>query len=327
MTLLELVARLAGHRVLVAGDVCLDEYLAGTPERLSREAPVPVLEFSAGWTIPGAAANPALNIVALGSQATMVSLVGEDESATALLDAFARRGVATDGIVRDPGFRTGRKTRILAQASSRQPQQVARLDRTPPPPGPDQAAALGRHLARLAPQHGAILLSDYRQGVISPPLVQATREAARQYGLLATVDSQGDLLRFEGFTLVKANREEAEATIGAPLQDDAAIEHHGRALRARLGAGSIVITRGADGLSLIGPDAVHHLPATNRTEVFDVTGAGDTVIAVMTLALLGGASSRDAARLANAAAGLVIRRIGNATPSPQELRDAVRGLD
>lgn len=326
MTLRDLAARLAGHRVLVAGDVCLDEYLAGTPERLSREAPVPVLEFSTEWTIPGAAANPALNVVALGSQATIVSLVGDDAAADALLDAFAQRGVATDGIVREAGVRTGRKTRILAQSPSRQPQQLARLDRTPAPPTAEQAEGLGRHLARLAPQHGAILLSDYRRGVIAPALIEATRAVAQQHGLLATVDSQGDLYRFEGFGLVKANRDEAEATLGQSLPDDAAIEQYGPDLLQRLGAGAVVITRGADGLSLVEAGAVHHFPATNRREVFDVTGAGDTVIAVMTLALLAGASGRDAARLANVAAGLVVRRIGNATTSVAELQEAVAAL-
>jgi rfaE bifunctional protein kinase chain/domain len=169
----------------------------------------------------------------------------------------------------------------------------------------------------------AVLVSDYRRGVIDQPTIDLVRDRAAHSGALATVDSQGDLFRFSGFAVVKANRDEAEQSLGVPLADDAAIASHGRRLLDSLDAQSVVVTRGSAGLSVVDAGGVLHVPATNLTEVYDVTGAGDTVIAVMTLALAAGGTVRESATLANVAAGLVVRRLGNATISRDDLLAAL----
>jgi D-glycero-beta-D-manno-heptose-7-phosphate kinase len=318
-----LVAGLAGRQIVVCGDVILDEYLVGHPSRISREAPVLVLEFSRRFCRAGGAANPAVNIQALGSTARLVAAVGDDAYRQTLCEELARAGLSSDDVVTQSGARTTAKTRLLAEdAASRQ--HVARLDYPAPPPDAETRAALAERLRAAGKGANALLLSDYKGGVIDPACIALARELGREYGLITTADSQGDLARFAGLDLVKCNLAEAEATVGRPLRDDATVESAARDLLAQLDVRSVVITRGPDGLTAVGRNATAlHLPAANRTEVFDVTGAGDTVIAVLTLALVAGASLAEAAQLANAAAGLVVRRLGVATTSPEELADSL----
>ena len=318
----QLVARLAGHRVVVAGDLLLDEYLVGRPSRISREAPVLVLEYSRQFWRPGGAANPACNIQALGSGAELVGAVGDDDLAERLLAELAAAKLGTERVFRRPGCSTSVKTRVLAEdASSRQ--HIVRFDR----PGSPLDEALNPRLADVlleaAAGADAVLLSDYRAGAVSREVVEAASSLAGS-GALVTVDSQGDLEAFHGQTLLKCNVLEAERLTGARLNSDSDVESTGLRLLDRLGARYLVITRGPQGLSAfeVGRSPLH-LPAENRTDVFDVTGAGDTVIAVLTLALAGGCTLAEAARLANAAAGLVVRRLGVATVSPAELATAI----
>jgi rfaE bifunctional protein kinase chain/domain len=321
----QIASSLGGRSILVVGDSCLDEYLVGEPQRLSREAPVPVLEFAQQWTLPGSAANPTRNVIALGSSASLVTVVGDDASGETLLQQLRESKIDVSGAVVVKGQPTTRKTRILARGSQRFPQQVVRIDRTRPPGlTPDVTAQLVASIERLAPSHDAVLVSDYRNGIIDQAVIDCVRDVANRHGKLATVDSQGDLLRFAGFAVVKSNRDEAEATLHARLEDDRDFAAHGRALLDRLEARSVVITRGPAGMSVVdNQDVTAHIPATNQSEVFDVTGAGDTVIAVMTLALVAGATTVEAATLANYAAGIVVRRLGNATTSVPELTAAI----
>lgn len=320
-----LAGALGGRSVLVVGDVCLDEYLVGTPDRLSREAPVPVLSFSEEFVLPGAAANPARNIVSLGCRATMVAAIGDDETGDSLMKELGVHGIDTGGVVRVAGGATSRKSRVLARSNHRVPQQLLRLDRNDDRSVADATReAIVEHLKRLIPAHDAVLVSDYRHGIVSPAVIEAVHDTAQAHDKLATVDSQGDLYRFRKFAVVKANLSEAEATLGARLAGESEIEEHGRELLATLDAGSLLITRGEKGLSLLeAGGAVSHVAATNQSEVFDVTGAGDSVIAVMTLALLAGARPNEAATLANYAAGLVVRRLGNATTTREELAASI----
>lgn len=321
-----LVERFARRRVVVIGDVCLDEYIVGKAQRLSREAPVPVLQWERRFSLPGAAANPALNIAGLGGHAIMVGMVGDDEPGAELRRQLSERGIDVDGVLVDPGRTTTVKTRVLAESNLRFPQQVVRVDRTdarPPPPAIE--AALATHIRRAVPQADALLVSDYKNGVVCPPIIAAAREAARSSGRIATVDSQGDLHLFSGFTVVKANREDATVALGDPLTSADVMATAGDRLRRELGATALLITRGGDGMSLLAEDTCLHVPAANRSEVFDVTGAGDTVIAVLTLALAAGTSLVEAVHLANHAAGIVVRKLGNATPTPDELRAAILG--
>lgn len=319
------LAQLLGRRVLVMGDLCLDEYIIGRAQRLSREAPVPVLEFQHRFTVPGAAANPALNIQALGGLALMVGVVGDDEAGHQLRAGLAEKGIDVRGVVVDSSRESTVKTRLLAEGSLRFPQQVARIDRQDRRPlgSPITQAVLDRLRATL-PEVDALLLSDYKAGVVALQMVEQALLLAGEREILVTVDSQGDLDKFKGVAVVKCNKEEAEQALHQPLEDEESFRRACRRLQERLGAGAVVITRGSDGFSLRDRHGQYlHVPAANRSEVFDVTGAGDTFIATLTLALAAQAPMADAAHLANVAAGLVVRKLGNATTTRQEMEQAL----
>ena len=323
--LLQSLPKLAGRRVLVVGDVFLDEYISGRATRLSREAPIPVLEFAGRRYLPGGAANPSNNIVALGGVAHQVGVIGDDEAGQTLLAKLREASIDTAATVTDPSRPTTTKTRIVAQGSLRFPQQLARIDNLARRPVAGKVEkAIVAHLEVLVPQVDAVLISDYRTGVASETVVAASLELVRQHGKLATVDSQGSLHKFSGFDLVKCNQREAEAVLRRILSSEDDFAKAQEQLLAELDIQAILITRGPDGMSLLGRDQSYaHIPAANVSEVFDVTGAGDTVIAVATLSLAAGLGLLSAARLANYAAGLVVRKLGNATAAPEELGWAI----
>ena len=311
------VGRLAGRRVLVVGDLVLDEYVTGRPARVSREAPVLILDVFERLDRAGSAASPAANVIALGSQATVVGAIGCDEPGARIEVDLAERRVDTAGLVRWPQAVTATKTRILAQGFTgglHGRQQVLRLDRTTMLP-PDAARACTEAVTRLAPAFDAVLLSDYRGGVID----EATIAAARASGRPIAVDSQGDLRRFRGVDLLKVNQAEAQSALGS---ED--VRGGGEALRRELQATTLVITLGADGMLVFdGRAEPDHVPAVQATQVFDVTGAGDTVIAVLTLGLIAGLSLRRSAELASAAASIVVRRLGVAVATSDEIVEAL----
>ncbi|MBM4431330.1 MAG: ribokinase [Chloroflexi bacterium] len=319
------IPQLAGRKVLVVGDLFLDEYVLGQATRLSREAPIPVLEFVRRFFVPGGAANPAQNVCALGSRATAVGLVGPDEAGTQLLSELCQAGIDAAGVVVDDDRCTTTKTRIMAEGSLRFPQQLARIDRVDRRDldGEVEGKLIAR-IQKLVSIVDAVLVSDYQTGVASQSVVQAVLSSARACGKLCAVDAQGAFCKYTGFDLIKGNRQEIEAFLNGPLRHEKDYRLAGEELLHRLSANAIVITRGADGLSVVGQgEGYCHLPAANRSEVFDVTGAGDTVIAVATLARVAGANALTAARLANYAAGWVVRKLGNAVVTPEELAWAV----
>ncbi|MFH1485358.1 MAG: PfkB family carbohydrate kinase [Chloroflexota bacterium] len=324
-SLISLLSRMTGKKVLVLGDLCLDEYIIGRAQRLSREAPIPILEFVRRFSIPGAAANPALNISSLGGVAAVVGTVGDDESGLTLRRSLDKLGIDTGGLIVDPSRATTVKTRVLAEISLRYPQQIIRVDKQELRPlRPKVRQQIVDYLKATIPQVDAVLLSDYKGGVVDQRLVNAVVQLAKAHRKPITVDSQGDLHKFKGFTAVKCNREEAEFVLRRQLTSDEDFDRAGRRLQRALLAEAVVITRGSDGMSLVGNDGqCLHVPAANRSEVFDVTGAGDTVIAALTLALVAGASFTEAALLSSHAAGLVVRRLGNATATPAELEEAI----
>jgi rfaE bifunctional protein kinase chain/domain len=323
--LLVLLPRLAGKRILVVGDVFLDEYIAGRATRLSREAPIPVLEFEERRTLPGGGANPAMNVVALGGSAIQIGVIGDDEAGQTLRAQLEQAGIDPSGLVTDPARMTTTKTRIVSRGSLVFPQQLARIDRVDRSPlSHDIEMEVVMRIAACAPRVDALLVSDYQTGLVTRGVIAAVKTAAQRHHLLRTADAQGELLKYRGFDLVKCNRHEAMATLGQLLQDDADYAEAATQLRHDLDLGAMLITRGPDGLTLAHTGGVLHLPAANRSEVFDVTGAGDTAIAVATLALAAGADLPAAAALADYAAGLVVRRLGNATPTPAELEWAIK---
>jgi len=328
-TLLNAIPQLAGHHILVVGDLFLDEYLIGQAARLSREAPIPVLEFEEQRRMPGGGANPSMNVMALGGHVIQVGVVGDDEAGQVLITLLDAAGIAVEGVVVDPGRSTTTKTRIVARGSLRFPQQIARIDRVDRRPlSPEIEAQVVTRITDLADQVGAILVSDYRSGLVTPGVVAAVQRA-QTAGRLACVDSQGRLGHFAGFDLIKCNHTEAwgylnrvagnRFALKTELDFRLATVH----LQRELEVGTLLITRGPDGLSLHSHSGYAHLQAVNRSEVFDVTGAGDTVVAVATLALVAGQSPLVAATLANYAAGLVVRKLGVAAPAPDELAWAV----
>jgi rfaE bifunctional protein kinase chain/domain len=314
--LADYVPLLAGRRVLVVGDLVLDEYLTGTPARVSREAPVLELDELEREYRAGSAGSPAANVVALGSSATIVGAIGGDLEGSRLATSLAEQGIDCAGLVRIEDGPTAIKTRILAQGYTGGlygRQQVLRINRV----GSlvtDLGARCAERIADLAKQYDAILLSDYRGGVVE----ERTIAAARAGGRPIAVDSQGDLRRFRGADLVKVNQAEAQRAVG----DDQPLAH-GETLRRELETKALVITLGGDGMALFSADGYELVPAARISQVFDITGAGDTVIAVLTLALVASVPLGAAAALANAAAGLVVQRLGVATVTPDELTAAV----
>ncbi len=319
-----LVTQLSGQRIIVLGDVILDEYLIGRATRMSREAPVPVLEFEERRLIPGGAANPAANICALGSEAVLVGMRGDDQQGATLQSVLHERGIRAE--LSFDGRPTTVKTRVMAQMGLRFPQQVARLDKFSREP---INAATETHLSTvLATQiagANAVLVSDYHVGLLTQSLVDAVREQANHAHLLITADAQGELAKYAGFAVVKCNADEARDALRRDLATDADFEAAALELRAKLALTlGMVITRGADGATVASADgSATHCPAPAVTDVYDTVGAGDTAIAVITLALAAGASLVDATILANTASGLVVRRVGNYAPTPQELIEAL----
>ena len=324
----DLIEKLANQRILVVGDVILDEYLIGQATRMSREAPVPVLEYESRRLIPGGAANPAANITALGSHAVQIGVTGADDFALQLCRVIRERGIDTAGLVEDATRPTTVKTRIMAQMGLRFPQQVARLDRLSREPisttvEADILAAIERRL----PQADALLFSDYHCGLLTPSLIAAVCERAAVHRVLLTADAQGEFAKYHAFSLVKCNADEARTYLDRELTTDADFAQAARDLCAALQlSGGMVITRGADGASYAtAAGDAGHAPAPSVTDVYDTVGAGDTTTAVLTLAISGGATYTQATTLANYASGLVVRRVGNYAPSPVELLQAMQG--
>jgi len=324
------IPRLAGQRICVVGDVILDEYVTGRAARLSREAPIPVLEFESRDYIAGGAGNPAANIATLGSHAGLIGVIGADAEGTTLRSVLLARGIDVSGLVIDADRPTTLKTRLLAQMGLRFPQQVARIDRLSRQPirRPIETALL-HQITTALPTADAVLFSDYHGGLITKRLITAAQSSGR----LTTADAQGELTKYTGCAIIKCNADDAAAYLGRPLHTDADFAAAASTLSAALRVTrGLVITRGADGATLAEPPPadqpnalphIQHIPAPAITDVYDTVGAGDTAIAVMTLAVSVDAPLTMAVLLANYASGIVVRRVGNYAPTPHELAAAL----
>jgi len=314
--------------VAVIGDVMADEYVYGRVARISREAPVLILEYDSTEVVPGGGGNAANNVAALGGRALLVGIVGRDEPGKRLVDALETR-VDGRGIVRAGARPTPVKTRILAGGVHSAKQQVVRIDRavTRPIDRTTRKAFDVRAVAAAA-KADAVLLSDYGSGLVSTALVAKIKTALKKRGHLVPmlVDSRYRLLEFRGLTACTPNESEVEQALGMRINDSVPVlERAGRTILERTGMQAVLITRGGRGMALFVPDeATVHIPIFGSDQVADVTGAGDTVMATMTLALAAGATFEGAARLANYAGGIVVMKRGTATVSGDELRAAVR---
>jgi len=307
----DLLARMSGRRVVVIGDVMIDEWIWGNVTRISPEAPVPVVAVRDHSFTLGGAGNVASNLRALGANVTFVGAVGDDSAAARVRALFADNAVDARGLVVLPDRPTTRKTRIVAHN-----QQVVRADweATAPLDATAQAAAIA-FVEDAVRDADAVVLSDYAKGFLSRPIV----EAALGCPLVIADPKPENVGLYAGVNCIAPNVAEAARASGIAIVDDASLDRAGRALLERLGCRYVIITRGEHGMSLFGRDGERaDIPSVART-VFDVSGAGDTVVAVLTLALAARIPIEKAMQLANFAAGAVVEKLGTATATPAEI--------
>jgi D-beta-D-heptose 7-phosphate kinase/D-beta-D-heptose 1-phosphate adenosyltransferase len=317
-----LVRRFATVRVLVVGDLMLDRFVWGRVERISPEAPVPVVHVTREEARPGGAGNVVSNVRALGGRAAVAGIVGDDAAGRALRRMLQKLGAATAGIAVDRRQPTIEKTRIIAHH-----QQVVRLDREAAPETDARAAAAIRdHVLGARGRFDVLVLSDYNKGVIGQALLEALAAAHRREPFTWVVDpKRANFGAYRRPSLVKPNREEAAVASGIEIRDRASLRRAGEELLRRWQADAVLISRGEEGMSLFKRDGGREEFPTVAREVFDVTGAGDTVVATCALALGAGGTFEEATVLANHAAGVVVGKIGTATVTADEVRAALRG--
>jgi D-beta-D-heptose 7-phosphate kinase/D-beta-D-heptose 1-phosphate adenosyltransferase len=319
----EIMGAFAGKRVLVVGDLMLDRYVSGTVRRISPEAPVPIVRVTDERSLPGGAANVALNIKSLGGDVTVAGIVGQDASGDDLMQLLSGEGISTDGVIRSGEACTTVKTRVLADR-----QQVVRVDREDgPPAAADPGEELAARAAELVPGVSGVVIEDYGKGAVSQRVVDAVLAAAKAAGKPVGLDPRDNHeLRLSGITLATPNYKEALACAAlpesSPSDDPETDKHLAKAagiLAEKWGTELLIVTLGRHGMYLLPKGAPAEVIPARAREVFDVTGAGDTVIATALLSLVAGASHRDAASLANTAAGVVVGKLGAATCTPDEL--------
>ncbi len=322
------VQRLGGARVGVVGDLVADIYVSGLTERVSREAPIPVIRFEKEWLVPGGAANVAVNIAALDATVHVAGLVGDDKAGEDLVRVLESRSIKATGIVRCPERATTTKTRLLAGARHTTRQQLARLDREPDgPPESTRLDKLAEQVRRLDADVDAWIISDYGYACFNDRFKAALREIAATKPVVA--DSRFDLLGFSGVTMVKPNEDEAIAATSVGNGGLASMRVAAKELIARLDVEAVLLTLGNQGMLLQQRDGrSEHVPAVGTDEIVDLTGAGDTVAAVVTTALAAGVPMLDAVRLSNCAASVVVMKEGAASAGRDELlaRIASSGL-
>ncbi|MBP1654807.1 MAG: Bifunctional sugar kinase/adenylyltransferase [Bacteroidetes bacterium] len=314
-----ILAQFQGKRIAVLGDLMLDRYFWGSVHRISPEAPVPVVEVESESVRFGGAANVANNILALGGVPLLIGLVGNDHPGEIMAEMLTERGLDTSGLIMDADRPTTIKTRVIASD-----QHVVRIDNEAKTPCPEELQSrivdgIRYHIHAI----DAILIEDYNKGVITKPVIDEVLAVARKYNKIVTVDPKFDnFLEFKGVTVFKPNRRETEEVLGGRLRTDEEVEAAGRRLLELLGAENVLLTRGADGMSLFQRDGGWcHLP-TAAEHVVDVSGAGDTVISTLTIALAAGAPMRDACLLANCAGGVVVGSVGIVPVTPDQIRAA-----
>ena len=327
--LIDLLDAFPARRVAVVGDLIADEFIYGRVARVSREAPVLILQYDSTQIVPGGAGNAANNVAALGGRTQIVGLTGKDEAGKRLHASLAH--VNTRGLLSPQGYSTPVKTRILAGGVHTAKQQIVRIDRVVPSNyDASSRAAFARAALKAAAECDAILMSDYGTGLVTPELAAALSAKvagrSRRRAVPIFIDSRYGLLNYRGLSACTPNESEVEQMLDTKIGDNLkSLERAGRELLKRTRMNAVLITRGSRGMAVFEPDRpTIHVPIFGSDEVADVTGAGDTVIATLALAIAGGGSFYEAARLANYAAGLVVMKRGTATVSPDELREAIR---
>ena len=311
--------------ILIIGDMVADVYLKGNISRVSREAPVLVLEHAGEKVVPGGAANVVHNVATLGGQAFAVGLIGNDKAGTGLRAILNDKNVETTGLIIEENRPTITKTRIIAGGSATVSQQIVRIDQEV------KASILKQSeesfiniLKQVIDKIDAVVLSDYGSGMLSDKIRSFIIESCQEKNIKTIVDSRYDILKFEGVSFVKQNEAEAAKAVGFELTSEEAVVTAGKILLEKLQAEGIIISRGEQGMSLIQDNGeIHHIPVVDKSEVFDVSGAGDTAVAAFILAIASGAKPVEATKIANFAAGIAVRKLGTATVSNEELKEVL----
>jgi rfaE bifunctional protein kinase chain/domain len=325
--LLNIVRRFSERKLLIVGDSIADKFLYGAISRVSREAPVFILRHESTETVPGGAANCALNLAALGANVSLVSIAGNDEAGNALRDKLSAAGVNVDGLLLSDKIQTTTKVRILAGHAHANRQQVIRVDYEDAPLNDSSLRQELNEVLQTSLAHAdAVILSDYNYGLVDKQASEIVREAQRARGIPVLVDSRFRLSEFSGFTAATPNEDEVEHLIGAQAETAVNLETAANKLRQELQLDALLVTRGSRGMMLVTEDAAPlQIPAVGAQAV-DGTGAGDTVIATFALALASESSFAEAARLANYAGGLVVMKRGTASITAAELEQSINDL-
>lgn len=315
-----LFARTKEIRALVIGDLMLDEYLWGKTDRISPEAPVQVVDVLREDLRLGGAGNVVNNLVALGCKVSVCSVIGADDNGALLMQTFSGMGVDNEGLFEDPDRRTGKKTRVMAAH-----QQIVRIDRESKEAlAPSYEARIIAWLKAHAQDFNVLVVSDYLKGVLTSPVIAAIVTLGKELKIPVVVDPKGsDYTKYSGATVLTPNKKEAEQASGISIVDEATLNLAAAKLLNNLNLSALLITRSEAGMSLFSIDGDPlHIPTVAR-EVYDVTGAGDTVLAVLSLGLAAGLPFDDSARLANTAAGIVVGKLGTSTLKPVEILDEI----
>lgn len=319
-----ILTHFSNRRLIVLGDLMLDEFIWGEVRRISPEAPVPVVEVKReSWHL-GGAGNVVSNLLELGAEALPIGIIGDDEAGRLMSARFAERGAVTDGLIVDAARPTTRKTRIVAH--SQQMVRADREDRSPIKPEIEARVIAAFNSALLEAE--AIIISDYEKGLLTPRLLEKVIEASRAQGKVVCLDPKiKNFLSYRQVDVVTPNQPEAERASQIEIVDQDSLIAAAHRIREMLDCANVLITRGEHGMSLLDVEnRMTHIPTVAR-EIYDVTGAGDTVIATLTLAMAAGASVLEAAIIANHAAGIVVGKVGTATVSQAELVAALSNLE
>ena len=327
--LVSYIKKLTEPKILVIGDLAMDEMVYGDAERISREAPVLILQHTHTKPILGGASNAAHNVSTLNNgKISVIGVFGEDYQAEQLFEAFKSADIDTKYVVRDKARKTITKTRILGSITTSITQQIVRIDRqTNEPLSKETEEKVIKNIEKAVPDFDLIILSNYHIGTLTKTIVDKTIELARKYNKKVVVDAQRDLTDYKGITSMTPNLPDTQKSVGFQLTNISDMEKAGDILLKETGAEAILITCGADGMFVAEPGEKYtKIPVFNKSEVFDVTGAGDTVTAVYSLALAAGADPVYAALIGNVAASIVVKQWGCATTTVSELLAAVDKL-
>lgn len=323
--LISIIRRFPQRRILVVGDAIADQFVYGAISRVSREAPVFILRHEQTETVPGGAANAAMNLVSLGANVSLIAVAGNDAAGQALHEKLKTAGVDCTGVIMSDEVQTTTKVRILAGQLHSTRQQVIRLDyEGGTMNSPELRAQLRSIFREQCKNADAVIVSDYNYGVADAEFANLARQATNSAVIPFLVDSRFRLSDFSGFTSATPNEDEVEQLLGKRFSGISELETEGEKIRERLGYRALLITRGGNGMVLLEDGvAPMHLDAIGAREPVDVTGAGDTVMAAYALALASDASFPDAARLATYAAGLVVMKRGTASVTTEELEHSI----